>query len=319
MLYKALLLCACACAGAAADSSRAAEPFRAPAEVATAPSGLALRQPLNALVAAGGRLVAAGQRGHILYSDDGRAWTQAAVPSGADLTALSFPTPLKGWAVGHEGVLLHSVDGGAHWQRQFERPDPERAFLDVWFEDERRGWAVGAFNLIVHTEDGGQRWTPWSGQVDNPRGLHLYAIRPAGGTLFAVGEQGLVLRLDRAARRFVGLTLPYQGTLFGLVGNERMLLVHGLRGHALRSTDGGVTWTPVETGASASLTSSVWRADGSIVLASQSGQLLLSSDEGASFRPIQTSIAAPAFAVAEAAHGAVAVAGMGGIRIEAVK
>jgi photosystem II stability/assembly factor-like uncharacterized protein len=49
---------------------------------------------------AGERLVAVGQRGHILYSDDsGNAWQQAAVPVSADLNAVSFlrPPGLGSW------------------------------------------------------------------------------------------------------------------------------------------------------------------------------------------------------------------------------
>ena len=35
------------------------------------------------------------------------------------------------------------------------------------------------------------------------------------------------------------MTLPYPGTLFGLVGKDRVVVAHGLRGNVVRSTDGG--------------------------------------------------------------------------------
>jgi photosystem II stability/assembly factor-like uncharacterized protein len=156
-------------------------------------------------------------------------------------------------------------------------------------------------------------------RVDNPKGMHLYAIRPAGGSVFIVGEQGLVLKLDRERQRFTRLALPYQGTLFGVVGSPKMTLVFGLRGNAWRSTDGGASWSKVETGLSAGLASGIVRADGSVVLVSQAGQVLLSTDDGASFARVKVASAAPAFAVADTGRGAVAVAGMGGVRIEVVK
>ena len=95
----------------------------------------------------------------------------------------------------------------------FAAQGPDKPFLDVWFENEQKGFVVGAFNLILRTEDGGQSWTPWLDRVDNPKAYHLYSIRPAAGTLFIVGEQGLVLKLDADAQRFASVALPYAGTL----------------------------------------------------------------------------------------------------------
>jgi photosystem II stability/assembly factor-like uncharacterized protein len=334
-------------------SAAAGPAFQSPLEVPAVQSALALQGPYNALAPAGMRLVAAGQRGHILYSDDGQSWVQASVPVSCDLTALVFPTPQQGWAVGHEGVVLHSTDGGATWAMQLDgkqvadlvvqryagpatsddptaqrlRKDAElfathgsdQPFLDVWFEDELRGFVVGAFNLILRTEDGGRSWTPWLDRVDNLKGLHLYAIRPAGGSVFMVGEQGLVLKLDRVRQRFVSVPLPYQGTLFGVTGTPDMVLVYGLRGKAFRSTDAGAHWVQVGTGVSATLTSGTVRADGSVVLASQAGQLLVSNDEGASFKRIRAGTAAPAFALAEAPNGMLAIAGVRGVRLDSVR
>ncbi|MBO9648114.1 MAG: glycosyl hydrolase [Variovorax sp.] len=331
-------------------STAAATAFLPPSEVPAARSALANRTSMNALARAGERNVVAGQRGHILYSDDAGTWTQSTVPLSADLTALSFPTAQQGWVVGHEGAVLHSADGGLTWQRQLDAtkitsllverygnpamPDDaaarqlqksaagfaalpaDKPLLDVWFEDEKKGFAVGAFNLILRTEDGGKNWTPWLDRVDNPKGLHLYAIRPAAGSVFIVGEQGLVLRLDRERQRFVRMVLPYEGTLFGVVGTRDSVLVFGLRGNAFRSTDGGVTWTRVETGTSAGLSSAVVRTDGSVVLASQAGDVLMSTDGGATFARVKTFVQAPVFAIADAGNAGLALAGFRGVRVE---
>ncbi len=54
-------------------------------------SALALNSPLSGMARAGERVIAVGQRGHILFSDDGgKHWQQAAVPVSADLTAVNF-------------------------------------------------------------------------------------------------------------------------------------------------------------------------------------------------------------------------------------
>ena len=68
------------------------------------------------VVHAGKRLVAVGDRGHILYSDDqGATWTQAKVPTRQLLTAVFFVDDKQGWAVGHDAQILASTDGGATW------------------------------------------------------------------------------------------------------------------------------------------------------------------------------------------------------------
>ncbi len=84
-------------------------------------SDLAMRSAMFSMARAGKRLVAAGERGQVIYSDDCAVhWRQAAVPVGVTLTALQFVDDRLGWAVGHGGVVLVTRDGGATWRRQLE-------------------------------------------------------------------------------------------------------------------------------------------------------------------------------------------------------
>ncbi len=90
-------------------------------EMPAMPTERAARHLLLDVVRADSRLIAVGERGHIIYSDDeGVTWTQASVPVSTTLTAVHFPTPQKGWAVGHSGVLLHSADAGATWEKRMD-------------------------------------------------------------------------------------------------------------------------------------------------------------------------------------------------------
>lgn len=67
--------------------------------------------------AADQRLVAVGEQGVIITSDDeGDKWQQAIVPVSAMLTAVHFSNNKRGWAVGHDGVMLSSEDAGSNWQ-----------------------------------------------------------------------------------------------------------------------------------------------------------------------------------------------------------
>ncbi len=70
---------------------------------------------------AGERLVAVGERGHILYSDNkGNSWQQAKVPTLQMLTAVTFVNSKDGWAVGHDGLVLQTSDGGENWVVQYD-------------------------------------------------------------------------------------------------------------------------------------------------------------------------------------------------------
>ncbi|MFY0727309.1 WD40/YVTN/BNR-like repeat-containing protein [Pseudomonas sp. NFX15] len=316
------------------------------------PSALASHGMLTGITHAGSRMIAVGQRGHILYSDDnGQVWQQAQVPVSSHLVAAHFPTAQQGWVVGHDGVVLHTADAGSTWTRQLDgrqigplmlayyqeqlarQPDnpdlqarvadaqrmtqegADKPFLDVWFENDRVGYIIGAFNLIFRTQDGGNHWTPWLDRTDNPTALNLYAIRPVGEDLFIAGEQGLVLKLDRAQGRFIATPTPYNGSFFGITGKPGVALVFGLRGNVYRSTDSAVSWSKVDLGLPLSITTGCVTSDGRIVLVSQAGHVLVSTDEGASFHLQPNTALAPVAAVQVTGDNSLVLAGARGLRL----
>lgn len=279
-------------------------------------SPLASRGLFNGLAMAGQRVVAVGQRGHILFSDDaGKSWKQADVPVSSDLVAVHFPSSQAGWAVGHDGVVLHSADAGRTWTRQRDgRPNgAENPLLDVWFEDARTGYAVGAFGMILRTTDAGAHWEALADAADNPKNLHLYAVRGIDGDVYMAGEQGLLLKRDAASGRFRAIESPYKGTLFGITGNAGAVVAYGLRGNVVRSGDRGATWQGLNAGVPVGLTAGALDARGRIVLTSQTGHVLASDDGGASFSPIKLDRPIPAAAVLAMGSGLI-VAGPRGLQ-----
>jgi photosystem II stability/assembly factor-like uncharacterized protein len=328
-------------AARAADSTGRL-PWRDVLDTPAMRSPLASGSVLLGLARAASRVIAVGQRGHVLFSDDaGAKWTQAEVPVSSDLVAVSAPTPAAAWAVGHDGVILHSTDAGGRWVRQldgralgdvlvpyytrsgdakwlaeakrFAAQGAENPFLDVCFPDERTGYVVGAFGLALRTGDGGASWEPLMHAIENPKGLHLYGVRSFGDEIYVVGEQGLALKLDRDSGRFLALTLPYQGTLFGVTGQERAVVAYGLRGNVVRSVDGGRNWAAVPTGLGVGLTAGTVDERGRIVLVSQAGHVLVSTDSGASFSPVKVERPFPAAAVVSAEAGVLVLAGPRGV------
>jgi photosystem II stability/assembly factor-like uncharacterized protein len=315
------------------------------------PSALAVRSPLLGATRAGDRLVTVGQRGHILYSDDtGKHWQQAAVPVSADLNAVYFSSPKQGWAVGNDGVVLHSSDAGATWSKQLDGREigallvkhygdlaaaepaneqwnqlaaegqrlveegADKPLLDVWFADDNVGYVVGVFNLILRTEDGGRHWTPFQDRTDNPQSFHLNAMASTGDGLYIAGEQGLLLKWDDAQQRFLALQTPYQGSFFGVIGKPGEVLAFGLRGHVFRSTDGGSSWSPLATGLQVSITAATMGADGRYRLFSQAGHLLVDQEPEARLQLVPQQNQSPVAGAIQAANGSLIVVGSRGAR-----
>lgn len=268
-------------------------------------------KPLRAVVQVAARLVAVGESGLIIYSDDkGATWAQASVPVSTDLNALHFANERLGWAVGHGGAILHTQDGGATWVKQLDgrdlvdrigeyynegrsglapdreqvyldaimsmtRPGPGQFFMGVWFDTKgEQGYAVGPFGLFMATKDGGKHWYPSNTEIDNDDLLHLTSIDEVGGTLVITGEQGHVWARDATTNRFIARATGYIGTLFGVTGTEHTMLAYGLRGHVFRSTNAGMNWEAVISDLDSGVVAGATLDDGSMLLISQNAEIV---------------------------------------------
>ena len=150
---------------------------------------LAVHSMLLDVTRADQRLVAVGERGHVVLSDDGREWVQAeTVPTRSTLTTVfSFGGRL--WAAGHDAVIITSGDRGNTWSRQFFDPERQQAVMDLYFTDEKNGVAIGSYGLYLVTSDGGQNWE--DGTVDEENQFHLNGmVRFADGRRVIAGEAG---------------------------------------------------------------------------------------------------------------------------------
>lgn len=336
-----------------ANFSRAAE-FKDPLDTAASMSTIATSGRLTGVARAGRRVVAVGPMGHIVISEDnGKRWTQVPVPVSSDLVAVRFATAEHGWAVGHDGVVLHSSDGGRSWVKQLDGRQaariiaeyygkraqagdgdalnlldevkriaddgPDKPFLDVLFVDSRRGFVIGAFNLVFSTKDGGATWTPLLDRTENPKALHLYALTQRGNEVYMAGEQGLIRRWNEKRERFEVVDSPYGGSYFGILANGSSLFVFGLRGSAYRSLDNGLTWSKLDTGFSAGITAGTWLADGRLLLTNQAGGIAVSSDAGTSFKKLPIAKATPFFGVAQADSRDLVLVGPKGVRTESIR
>jgi len=280
------------------------------------------RLQINGLARIGQRLVAVGEAGHILFSDDlGVHWKDADVApqSGSTLNQLSFSDHLHGLAVGHDGVIVKTGDGGAHWRQvRFDEQHSE-PLLGVSFIDANTAFAVGGFGKVLMSHDAGSHWSAPSSMPDIADGHVNALVAGEDGRMLLVGEAGMLQRSSDGGAQWEALALPYKGSLFGgMALSANTWLVYGMRGHVFRTEDFGSTWTQVETGLPTSFFGGARLQDGRIVLVGQGGAMLVSRDAGKRFRIHRVGGRASLTSVVELAPGKLLVGGEAGVSADAL-
>lgn len=302
--------------------------------VALAPSALALVPPRNgeavksklaleslmlAVARAGTRLVAVGEFGNIILSDDsGKTWRQAnRVPTTMTLTGVVFIGDKKGWAIGHDSVIITTDDGGENWTRQYggSAQDTDVALLSVYFKDLNNGMAVGAFNKTLETRDGGKTWVkrdtlmppreaskappvedtevtdvatvaptaendPFARTGADENHLNAIFAGPDANTIYIAAEGGAAYKTSDAGATWKKIYTGYIGSFWGgFTAKNGDVYLTGMRGNIWRSTDQGNTFQKLDTkGADQSIAAGIELQDGSMVFVGLGGQVLYSPD-----------------------------------------
>jgi photosystem II stability/assembly factor-like uncharacterized protein len=315
------------------------------------PAGMTARAArgfLTRVVRAGDRLVAMGERGLVVLSDDGGGqWRQAHVPVSVTLTSASFADARQGWMTGHGGVVLHTADGGESWAvqtngvvlakaalaqaqslpaaaagregsiQQAQRLVDEGAdkpLLSICFADAQRGMAVGAFGLAATTGDGGKTWIPCVERLPNPKGMHLYSAAHHGKTWVIGGEQGVLIRSSDDRASFEAMAAPSRRSFFAATATRHGgVVIAGLLGSACRIDPDASAVTPIALPAPYTILSCAELRDGRVMLLAQGGRLLVSSDGVAPFIEQQPPRRQPLTSLVEAADGGLVATSPGGV------
>lgn len=196
--------------------------------------------------------VAVGARGHVLLSEDGRQWKQAGnVPLQATLTrATHFGRRL--WAVGHDGSIISSMDGGETWFIQYRdpegddlEPEAQGPLLDVLFLNPNEGIAIGAYGRYMTTDDGGIHWNP--GRIADrvaSEAIDWEAMARRQGGYETLPEDfempGGSSPLDMLDKGCYQYNECHLNAILRL--SDGRLMIAAERGYGFRSEDGGKTW-----------------------------------------------------------------------------
>ena len=222
-------------------------------ETPSRPTLLAPENLLNDADRAGQRIVAAGERGHIIFSDDsGETWVQSQVPVSLTLTGIDFGSETHGWAVGHSGVVLATENAGESWDLQLTGVDAAKLAIETRKEE------IEAMEARI--EEAPEE------EVDDLE----WAL---DDLIFSL--ENMEADLD------IGPVNPFLDVWFE---NETHGFVVGAYGMFLRTTDGGETWRDwganLDNPRSFHLNSITQITGGGLVVAGEAGQIFVSADNG---------------------------------------
>ncbi|MNO69964.1 Ycf48-like protein precursor [compost metagenome] len=266
----------------------------------------------------GDRLVMVGANGHILLRHADGAVQQARVPVDLLLTAVHFVDERNGWAVGHDGVILHSGDGGQSWIKQLDGV-AINALMLKWAEAE-----VARLQAASVAADDEALDNAMFALDDARAGAASGPSRPLLDVWFrdaregwAVGAYGMIVHTVDGGQSWEylsGLDNPERLHLNAVLGlADGSLLVAGEGGGLHRSNDGGRTWQPARQLTQASLYRLLQLADGRLLALGFGGTLLSSQDQGQSWQSIALPVRAGLYGGEQLADGSLLLAGQGGV------
>ncbi|PHS02176.1 MAG: hypothetical protein COA80_01630 [Leeuwenhoekiella sp.] len=298
-------------------------------ETPARPTEMAEHSLILDITRTGDRLFAVGERGHIIWTDNlnSLSWEQSAVPVRTTLTSCFFADASIGWAVGHDGVVLKTEDGGFTWHTQlngFEanklmaqhatalRAQAEQALSDAAPEETSarqeafEAAEYGAQDAISFLEEGASR--PF---------LDVWFRNEQEG--FVIGAFGLILRTIDGGESwtpwFDRLDNPYSLHLNSIRKIGQALYITAEAGALFRSTDNGQTWQRLDSPYDGSLFGILGSGDGRLITFGLRGHVFQSLDGGDSWTEIETGTSSSLFGGTLLPDGRAVLVGTQGVTV----
>ena len=229
------------------------------------------------------------------------ALTQPALISPRALHALTLDVAHAGTrlvGVGEHGIVLLSDDGGSHWRQAASVP-VSVTLTAVRFGSASEGWAVGHMGVILHTTDAGETWQRQIDGIEVAALVRKQAEALADPKEVAAADQ---LLADGPDKPFLDLAVT-----------PRSVLAVGAYGIAVRSTDGGQSWSVAsDVGDKQGLHLYGLSSAGDIELLAGEQGFLAQSTKGGTFQPIQLPESVTLFGALALPDGVRLAFGLGG-------
>lgn len=291
-----------------------------------------------------GSKIAVGHDGVILKSDSNdSSWRK--VFTGAQLTKLKIDL-LQKQLIALQQVIAQTQDEDELEELEYQRDDltfaiednqlelqsgPNKPLLSVTRTSNDKLFACGAYGTLLASEDKGRTWQLVSAQLKNPDNFHLNSvIATSDDQLFIVGENGLGFHSDNFGKTWSSMTLPYSGSLFGIIANtvitnessiksSTQLVAFGLQGNLMTSLDGGANWQHKKLPTSASLLGGYFSKQGYAYLVGHGGIIVNFNPENIETLHIEKHPSGAALASVVVKENALILAGQFGISTWLIK
>lgn len=240
------------------------------------PSVNATRSLLLDVERVGKYLFAAGEFGQILKSgDNGKTWVAGQVPVSVTLTALAFANEALGYAVGHDGIVLKTQDGGASWAKLIDGATINQFVLDA-LQSKADKLQTAINNLPESTS-------------------------PEDRQTMEIAAEEALFSVDAAQSDLdVG---PSKPLLDVIVNGNGTVFVAGAYGQLLKSTDEGASWIylgdRLNNPNNHHMNTLMLSKTGEVWVAGEQGAVYVSGDEGESWLPRKIDYEGSVFALAE--------------------
>lgn len=209
------------------------------------------------------------------------------VIAGWKLKDIHFLNSNIGWAVGRDGTILKTNDGGNNWA--YQNSGINAQLMSVHFSDINYGWAVGGGGIILSTGDGGVNWVQQSSGSTEFLSSVFFIDSNIGWTVGGLWGISTILKTTNGGSNWIPQTSgtnEWLQSVFFVDVNTGWTVGSG--GIILNTTNGGNNWNPQSSGTNNELYS-VYFVDANIGLAVGDAGTILKTTNGGSTWSIKNS------------------------------
>ncbi|MEA4981100.1 MAG: YCF48-related protein, partial [Paludibacter sp.] len=201
--------------------------------------------------------------------------TSYAQYSTQEINDFYFLNANTGFAVGYNGIILKTNDGGTSWN--FSGSLGAGTYRSVWFVDPTTGFIASHGKKIKKTVNGGENWADWVSEETTFN--HFFEIRFFNATTgVAIGDGGVIFRTVDAGESWTRATVTpaASGQLWGLeIVSENVGYASGQSGQIYVTNDAGVSWSKQETNLPTAIYRGMAHSKDSVVIAVGDGGLIM--------------------------------------------
>jgi photosystem II stability/assembly factor-like uncharacterized protein len=268
-----------------------------------------------------------GEYGRILVrSSNDTQWLQADVPVQTTMTAVAIVDENVAWAVGHQGVILKSQDGGKSWQKKFDgiqltgllkqALEQQVNSLTVAFEKEKDEYNRDKLEMLLDDVTYKLEDMTSNTGIEIPF-FDILFITPSYGLV--VGAYGAMLETKDAGNtwHYIGHKVPNPDSfhLNALTKDaDDNIYIVGEAGVAMSSMDLGDSWQTLAIDYQGSLFG-VTAKESVTYSYGLRGNMFVSEDRGATWNDVDTGVTNHIFSADWLSNGKLLLVGAGGLKL----